>query len=168
MLCAHTLNICVVVTSVHLPCVMTSTHEEGEADLAVNAAAIEASPSFTEGVVCIAEAKASARSCIFRSCRSFGPPPPPPGLLPPFRWRSEDEAPNAVLLSSSGLGGGGGATRDAVTSATDTSLCLSAPTSFVPSPHMRLTNPHSRKVDNATSFCVGLIRARTRRCGNAA
>mmetsp|Transcript_46833 Transcript_46833/g.118028 ORF Transcript_46833/g.118028 Transcript_46833/m.118028 type:complete len:366 (+) Transcript_46833:613-1710(+) len=51
-----------------------------------------------------------------------------------------------------------------VSRATPTWAAFSAPTSLVPSPHIRVMWPWSRSVDNTHSFCSGAMRANTRKC----
>ena len=169
-LSARILNICVVVTSVQRPWVMMSMHEDTLADLDVKAAAIEASPSLTAGSVIISRCKrSSSRFCCFS--RAEAVPAASPLAPPPFlrlRRRLEPPPSGSSASSAAGGGGGGGGTSEVVTSATLTAARLRAPTSLVPSPHMRATTPLSRCVARASSFCPGLMRASTRRCGSAA
>mmetsp|Transcript_28022 Transcript_28022/g.75720 ORF Transcript_28022/g.75720 Transcript_28022/m.75720 type:complete len:235 (-) Transcript_28022:1281-1985(-) len=158
-LSARILNICTVVTSVHRPCEITSRHAPTEAERAVKAAAMEASPNLTIGICCISCLSSSSLRCDFSAAVS--------ALAPlPLRWRAPPSAP-PPMVSSSRREGGGGATSDVDTSATPTSDWRSAPTSLVPSPHMSVTTPRERSAPTASCFCSGAMRASTRTCGSS-
>mmetsp|Transcript_18646 Transcript_18646/g.58989 ORF Transcript_18646/g.58989 Transcript_18646/m.58989 type:complete len:287 (+) Transcript_18646:463-1323(+) len=152
-LSARILHICSVVTRVHRPCPMISTHAPTEAERAVKAAAMEASPNFMRGT---SGSGASSRSAAVAGA--------------PLRRRTPAAAPAAssLLSCASASARGGGATKVALTSATPTSERLRAPTSLVPSPHMSVCTPSRFSVSSARSFCRGAMRASTAKYGSAA
>mmetsp|Transcript_17331 Transcript_17331/g.23803 ORF Transcript_17331/g.23803 Transcript_17331/m.23803 type:complete len:205 (-) Transcript_17331:633-1247(-) len=98
---------------------------------------MEASPSFTT----VGSCSCSCSSCIALAMRSLADPLLP-FLLPPEP---------SMRLSSSG----------SFTMDTPTCAALRAPTSLVPSPHMRVTRPARFNASRMASFCAGVTLANT-------
>lgn len=149
---------------------MMSVVGETEACLAVNGEAMEASPSLTIGAERPSSPSFSSSISFFSFClwTSAG-----------VRWRLEAAGVAVMVVLElgsvvgfgffdlvvgfvsgvgllSGFGGG-----IAFSSATPTCACFKAPTSLVPSPHIKVTLPDDLKVVIINSFCSGATLANT-------
>mmetsp|Transcript_16798 Transcript_16798/g.45072 ORF Transcript_16798/g.45072 Transcript_16798/m.45072 type:complete len:613 (+) Transcript_16798:596-2434(+) len=156
--------ICSVVTKVARPCRIIVRHASTVIRLDVKGEAIDASPSFTRGGPSSSSASrfsnAPARVCFelakllafLAGCCEAGF----------FLWVSP------ALLGFVAFALAPGITADwgcfvisPDIKATPTWLCFKAPTSFVPSPHIRVMNPDSLKEVKTFSFSSGFMRAKT-------
>mmetsp|Transcript_25167 Transcript_25167/g.68388 ORF Transcript_25167/g.68388 Transcript_25167/m.68388 type:complete len:209 (+) Transcript_25167:926-1552(+) len=166
------LNICTVVTNVHLPCLMMSVQGMTLVAFAVKGEAMDASPGLSMLSSASNESKYLANSSMRgvmvrprarRASRFFWPLPigflfvpsedatsvpeaPPLPALPPF--------PLALLSFFERF-----ADSEADSSATPTCAAFSPPTSLVPSPHISSVRPSPRMVFTISSFCSGDTRA---------